>query len=95
MKAMVVKSSLNLSENSLMGHLWEMERNIAQPDSMFGIMEGVLRSHPNLVGCWIAFEPNYYPDKGRLFEPYSYWDHGTIRRQIIGPEHDQSLYSLL
>ena len=90
MKAMVVKSSLNLSENSLMGHLWEMERNIAQPDSMFGIMEGVLRSHPNLVGCWIAFVPDYYPDKGRLFEPYSYWDHGTIRRQIIGPEHDYS-----
>ena len=90
MKAMVVKSSLNLSENSLMGHLWEMERNIAQPDSMFGIMEGVLRSHPNLVGCWIAFVPDCYPDKGRLFEPYSYWDHGTIRRQIIGPEHDYS-----
>ena len=90
MKAMVVKSSLNLSENSLMGHLWEMERNIAQPDSMFGIMEGVLRSHPNLVGCWIAFVPDYYPDKGRLFEPYSYWDHGTIRRQIIGPTHDYS-----
>ena len=90
MKAMVVKSSLNLSENSLMGHLWEMERNIAQPDSMFGIMEGVLRSHPNLVGCWIAFVPDYYPNKGRLFEPYSYWDHGTIRRQIIGPEHDYS-----
>ena len=90
MKAMVVKNALNLSENSLMGHLWEMERNIALPDSMFGIMEGVLRSHPNLVGCWIAFMPDYYPDKGRLFEPYAYWDHGTIRRQIIGPEHDYS-----
>ena len=88
MKAMVVKNSLNLSENSLMGHLWEMERNIAMPDSMFGIMEGVLRSHPNLVGCWIAFVPDYYPEKGRLFEPFCYWDHGTIRRHVIGPDID-------
>ena len=88
MKALVVKNSLNLSENSLMGHLWEMERNIAMPDSMFGIMEGVLRSHPNLVGCWIAFVPDYYPEKGRLFEPFCYWDHGTIRRHVIGPDID-------
>ena len=88
MKAIVVKNTLNLSENSLMGHLWEMERNLARPDSMFGIMEGVLRSHPNLVGCWIAFVPDYYPEKGRLFEPFAYWDHGTIRRHVIGPDID-------
>ena len=89
MKAIVVKNALNLSENSLMGHLWEMERNLARPDSMFGIMEGVLRSHPNLVGCWIAFVPDYYPKKGRLFEPYAYWDHGDIGTKVIGTDgHD-------
>ena len=32
MKAIVIKSALNLSENSLRGHLWDMERNIASPD---------------------------------------------------------------
>ena len=95
MKAIVIKSALNLSENSLRGHLWDMERNIATPDSLDGVMERVLRSHPNLVGCWIAFVPNYYPDKGRLFEPYAYWDHGNIGTKVIGTDgHDytESVY---
>ena len=95
MKAIVIKSALNLSENSLRGHLWDMERNIASPDSLDGVMERVLRSHPNLVGCWIAFVPNYYPDKGRLFEPYAYWDHGNIGTKVIGTDgHDytESVY---
>ncbi len=91
MKAIVIKSALNLSENSLRGHLWDMEHNIATPDSLDGVMERVLRSHPNLVGCWIAFVPNYYPDKGRLFEPYAYWDHGKIGTKVIGTDgHDYS-----
>ena len=91
MKAIVIKSALNLSENSLRGHLWDMERNIATPDSLYGVMERVLRSHPNLVGCWIAFVPDYYPDKGRLFEPYAYWDNGNIGKKVIGTDgHDYS-----
>ena len=89
MKIMVVKNALNLSENSLMGHLWDMERNISNPDSLFSVMEAVLRSHPNLVGCWVAFVPNYFPQKSRLYEPYAYWEKGSIKKKIIGLEgHD-------
>ena len=88
MKAIIIKSALNLSENSLMGHLGDMERSLNEPDSLFTIMEGVLKAHPNLTGCWIAFIPNYYPQKGRLFEPYAYWDHGEIGKSIIGPTHN-------
>ena len=90
MKVLVVKSALNLSENSLWGHRSDMERTIATPDSLYGVMEEVLRSHPNLVGCWVAFVPYYYPQKGRLYEPYAYWDNGNIGKQRISEEHDYS-----
>ena len=36
MKVIVIKSALNVSENSLWGHLWDLERNIASPDSLYG-----------------------------------------------------------
>ena len=91
MKALVIKSALNLSENSLWGHLWDLERNISKPDSLYDVMEWVLRYHKNLTGCWVAFIPDYYPQKGRLYEPYAYWDNGNIiKKQIASDSHDYS-----
>ena len=90
MNVVIVKSALNLSENSLWGHLWDMERQLNSPDSLYGVMDNVLQSHPNLIGCWVAFVPDYYPSKGRLFEPYAYWHQGTIKKFVIGDTHDYS-----
>ena len=85
-KAIVVKNTLNLAENSLNGHIWDLKRNLLHPDSLYSVMELVLRSHPNLTGCWVAYVPNYFPEKGRLFEPYVWWDNGEIKRAEIGAD---------
>ena len=94
-KAIIVKNSLNMSENTLRGHLWDLKRNLATPDSLDEVMEWVLRSHPNLTGCWVAFVPDYYPEKGRLFEPYSWWENGEIKHteiSTIGKDYTQNKY---
>ena len=85
-KAIIVKNALNLAENSLNGHIWDLKRNLFHPDSSYNVMELVLRSHPNLTGCWVAYVPNYFPEKGRLFEPFVWWDHGEIKHAEIGAE---------
>ena len=85
-KAIIVKNTLNLAENSLKGHIWDLKRNFLHPDSSYSVMEWVLRSHPNLTGCWVAYVPNYFPEKGRLFEPYAWWEHGEIRHTEIATE---------
>jgi len=96
-KAVIVKNALNLAENSLNGHIWDMKLNIAYPDSMYNVEEWVLRSHPNLLGCGIAFVPDFYPEKGRLYEPYVYRQHGGqgqevfVKKQVGGPDHDYTL----
>ena len=93
-KAVIVKNALNMAENSLNGHLWDAKRNIAYPDSMYGVLEWVLRSHPNLLGCGIAFVPDFYPEKGKLYEPYVYRQLESqgkemlVRKQAAGPYHD-------
>ena len=68
-KVILTKSNMNLAVNSVNGHLWDVMRNIHHPDSMLDVAECVLRSHKNLLGCGIAFEPNFYPMKGRLRLP--------------------------
>ena len=85
-KAVIVKNALNLAENSLSGHIWDLKRNIAYPDSMYEVMEWVLRSHPHLTGCWVAYVPDHSPKQGRLFEPFVWWDHGEIRHAEIAAE---------
>ena len=94
-KAVVVKNALNMSENTLRGHLWDLKRNLATPDSLGEVMAWVLRSHPNLTGCWVAFVPDYYPEKGRLFEPYSWREKGEIKHTEIsrtGRDYTQNKY---
>ena len=86
MKSIIVKNALNLAENSLNGHIWDMKRNLLHPDSSYSVMELVLKSHPNLTGCWVAYVPNYFPEKGRLFEPFVWWDHGEIKHAEIAAE---------
>ena len=86
MKAIIIKNTLNLAENSLKGHIWDLKRNLFQPDSSYSVMEWVLKSHPNLTGCWVAYVPNYFPEKGRLFEPFVWRDHGEIKHAEIAAE---------
>ena len=78
-KVILVKNSLNISESSLSGHIWDLEQNIAHPDSSYKVMERVLMSHPKLMGSWVAYDPDFFPEKGRLFEPYAWWEKGEIK----------------
>ena len=94
-KAIVVKNLLSMSENSLMGHVRDLKRNLFNPDSSYTVMEWVLRSHPNLTGCWVAYVPDYFPGKGRLFEPFAWWDNGEIKKTEIaakGRDYTQNPY---
>ena len=89
LKANVTMNSLKMAENSLQGHIWDLKRNLADPDSLYDVVEWVLRSHPNIAGCCIGFIPDYYPQKGRLFEPFAYWKDGeVVKGQAAGPDHD-------
>ena len=85
-KVVVIVNTLHLAENSLMGHVWDLKRNILHPDSSYRVMDWVLKSHPNLSGCWVAYVPDYFPERGHLFEPYAWWDHGEIRHAEIASE---------
>ncbi len=88
-KALVIKGTLNQNEIALSHHLWDFNRNINTPDSLYNATERLLLSSSNVLGCAVAFSPYYYPAHGKLFEPYSYRDGDEIRHiQLSSDTHD-------
>ena len=53
---------------------WMVKEKIQQPDAMFEITRHIVENNKPIVGCAIAFEPDFYPRKGHYFSPYSYRD---------------------
>ncbi len=91
MKAIVVNSMLRNAQGILNDHLNDIKRNIAEPDSMFRVVRSIVEANRNLNGGWVAFAPDFYPQKGRLFEPYAMrkGDNITVV-QIASDNHDYS-----
>ena len=53
-------------------NIFDIERNLSQPDQLQPIMERIVTQNPRIRSCSISFVENYYPKKGRLFRPYAW-----------------------
>ena len=71
-------------------NLETVEANLQSPDAVFHTLENELKLNDHLVGCFAAFEPDYFPEYGRWFEAYAYFADSTHinTRQIGSQQHD-------
>ncbi|MBR1803748.1 MAG: SpoIIE family protein phosphatase [Muribaculaceae bacterium] len=89
LKSILVKSMLRTAEKTVSDHLWDIRNSLENPDSVFEAAKWLLHKNQYLEGAGMGFVPNYYPQKGRLFEPYAQEIGGEIiTRQIAGDDHD-------
>ncbi len=51
---------------------WLVQRHLDTPDSMYAYSRHILMNNPDLYGCSLAFEPNYFKEKGLYFSAYSF-----------------------
>ena len=67
----------------------EIERNLESPEQVFDALEHEITVN-QFLGCFAAFEPDYFEGQGRWFEAYVYHADSTrLERQQIGsPSHD-------
>ena len=67
----------------------EIERNLGSPEQVFDALEREITVN-QFMGCFAAFEPDYFEGQGRWFEAYLYHADSTRleRRQIGSPSHD-------
>ena len=61
---------LTAVEVAAINNVSEIERNLDSPERVVTAMKGELELNPHVVGCGLAFVPDYYPQQGHWFEPY-------------------------
>ena len=54
------------------------------PDSIMSFSRRILELNPDVDGCSISFEPNYFPDQGKYFSVYSSNENGHIETEQEG-----------
>lgn len=92
MESEVVLHTLEEAELSMYENEWSVQESLAHPDSLFGAVGRMIQNNSSVAGACIAVLPDYYPEKGRLFEPYAHREGGRILvDQIAGPDHDYTL----
>lgn len=89
-RAQTIEHALDIAETTMRENLRDVRSSMAHPDSVFPAMVRLINDNPLVIGGSLVLSPNYYPSKGRLFEPYaSKQKDGTITvSQIAGPDHD-------
>lgn len=52
--------------------LWTIEHHLEDPEAMEAYSRDIVKSDEHIVGCAIAFESHFYPQKGELFMTYTH-----------------------
>ena len=85
----VVEGMLAGVELSVKSNVSDIEHVLYSPEELYKVLENKLANHPRLSYFFTAFEPDYYPERGRWFEPGVSWMGDSIVRQQVGCEtHD-------
>ena len=80
-----VEKVLKAVEMTAKNNIDEVEKGLANPSKVYAALENELKLNPHIIGFAAAFEPDYYPQQGKWFEPYVVQrDSDRIEIQQIG-----------
>ena len=85
-----IRNKLARVEVTLDNMSWVVSRDLEKADWMFEITEMLVKKNSVINGSAIAFVPDYYPEKGRWFEPSTVrMADGSIENKQVGSaNHD-------
>ncbi len=69
-----------------------MELHPIHQDSLFNMVESIVKNNETVYGAAIAFEPDFFPEKGRYFSPYAYRDGDQVLTMNLGGQHYEYFY---
>lgn len=72
MKAILVKSMLNTTEQVLNSHVTEITRLIETPNEITNGLRTIVGANDYFTGVGLAFEPGYYKGQDELYEPWAF-----------------------
>ena len=85
-----IESMLRTVQIAAANNRAEVERNLESPEQVFAALEREILVNEKFIGCFAAFEPDYFESQGRWFEAYVYHADSTRleHKQIGSPSHD-------
>lgn len=84
-----ISQPLTSVEITLQNYVPEVEERLTNPDALYSVVENIVTLNPYITGSAVAFEPNYFPQKGVMFAPYAYNDStGVHTKQLGTSEYD-------
>ena len=88
----MVEEELRTVEKTASVDIRNLLGNLDSPEHVFKALEDNMQYMPKntgIIGYFAAFEPDYYPQQGRWFEPYAVVHDTTIVREQVGSaQHD-------
>lgn len=83
---MKIDNVLNSVETVVKNMSWVLSENCEDPESMYKLTRMMLVDNSYISGSAVAFEPNYFEEKGLYFSPYSYRVGDSIYNKQLGRE---------
>jgi hypothetical protein len=72
-------------EMNAMNEFDEVEKHLDSPDAVIAALESKTALNPEVRGYFAAFEPDYFPQKGKWFEPYVvHVDSSAFEVRLVG-----------
>lgn len=92
-KTLEIQNAMTAIKVAIDNSVWIVEQRLSQPDSLDIITQRLLESNPSMIGTGLIFTPDYYPQKGHWYEPYTRCnENGVIETANIGSDkHDYFL----
>lgn len=67
----------------------EVQKHLDSPEAVIAALKGKASLNPDIKGYFAAFEPNYFPQKGKWFQPYIYkGDNNQYVESRVGSAND-------
>ena len=86
-----ISKTINGMEMNAMNVFDEVQKNMDSPEAVIAALQSKADLNPDANGYFAAFEPNYFPQKGRWFEPYVHKTDSTnkyVMSQVGSARHD-------
>ena len=89
-KNLEIQKVMTAVESAVNNTVWNAEQFLQQPDSLYNVLQRLVQKNVTIVGAGLTFVADYYPQRGRWFEPYvAQRPDGTFERAQIGSSsHD-------
>ena len=71
---------------------WLVYRNMDNSEAMFDLTRNLLLNNPDVSGCSISFEPDFFKECGQYFSAYAYRKDGSVLTEQEGSDRYQYFY---